>query len=60
MISHLLRYHKMASPEQIAEKIKECEETGKNDEIYFATDNEDILKEKKLWRCTYIYKLKRI
>ena len=45
--SHLPGHPIMASPEQVMEKIKEYEATGKYDEIYLATEDEDILQKMK-------------
>lgn len=46
-ISHIAGHSIMASPEQVMEKIKEYEATGKYDEIYLSTEDEDILQKMK-------------
>ncbi len=46
-ISHLPGHTIMATPEQVMEKIKEYEATGNFDEIYLATEDEDILQRMK-------------
>lgn len=45
--SHIAGHAIMASPEQVMEKIKEYEATGKYDEIYLSTEDEDILQKMK-------------
>ena len=44
--SHLPGHPIMASPEQVMEKIKEYEATGKYDEIFLAEHGMEIMRDK--------------
>ena len=46
--THVTGHSKMATPDQVMEKIKEWEATGKYGEIFLATEDEDILEKMKV------------